>query len=168
MAAEDKESIFQIIDLYDSRLKEYEAYLKEYEDNDGYYYESEEEREARETPEECRERLLGGLERGKEFILARYNGCEEYVTVPDGVTGLNAYVFSNKTFLRGIHLPDTVSKIGRNAFSGCTALRDVRLSENLNAISMEAFNGCTALSTLTVPDRESVHDLHPTGNRGIF
>ncbi|MDE5563423.1 MAG: leucine-rich repeat domain-containing protein [Clostridiales bacterium] len=153
-------SIFNIVDLYDALRKQYEAYCKEYEEN-GYCDEYDDEySEQHETPEECRERLLGNLSPGEQFILIGYNGQDEKVTIPEGVTGLNMNAFAKKIFVRSVYIPDTVTGIGKNVFGGCTALEEVRLSENMAAISAEAFKGCTALKSVTIPDSVEVIQMN--------
>lgn len=150
-------SIFNIVDLYAVRLKQYEEYCKEYEDN-GYCDEDDDDEfgEHHETPEECRDRLLGNLSPDTEFILLGYNGQDENVVVPNGVTGLNRNAFAKKDFIRSVYIPDSVNGIGGNVFDGCTALESVRLSENLDAISTEAFKNCTALKSITIPNSVEV------------
>lgn len=159
-------SIFEIVDLYDVRLKEYEAYCKEYE-HEQKYSKDKDDLDYLETPEECKERLLGDLARGEELILVKYSGHDEIVSVPDGVTALDPYVFSKKTFLREVHLPDTVKWIGRNAFDGCTALENVRLGKNLTVIGWDAFARCKSLKTVVLPERVVDIDLNAFYDSGL-
>ncbi|MCC8066110.1 MAG: leucine-rich repeat domain-containing protein, partial [Clostridiales bacterium] len=45
--------------------------------------------------------------------------------IPDGVTSISNYTFSNCTSLTEIIIPDSVTSVSIYAFSGCDALTDV-------------------------------------------
>lgn len=152
MKIEYDKSIFDITDLYDLRLEEYNAYRKEYKENNGHYYADGVEFGRRETPQKYRERLLGNLKRGEKFILVKYKGNAETVTVPEGVAGLRAYAFAKNEFVKKLYIPDSVDFIGNNAFSNCTALQEIRLGERLGAIYAGIFENCTALNSIAIPD----------------
>lgn len=164
MAAEYDKSVFDIADLYDIKLKEYEAYCKEYaeyeRDEECEYFDDDDYSDDRETPQQFRERLLNGTVRGKDFVLVKYNGCAETVTVPDIVTSIGSYAFANNTTLREVYIPDTVTSMGSHVFTECEVLQSVRLSENLNAIEEEAFSGCSSLEQVTVPDSVQALCIH--------
>ena len=46
-------------------------------------------------------------------------------TIPDGVTSIDNFAFSDCTNLAEIAIPDTVTAVGRAAFSSCDSLKDV-------------------------------------------
>ena len=46
-------------------------------------------------------------------------------TIPDGVTSIDNFAFSDCTNLAEISIPDTVTAVGRAAFSSCDSLKDV-------------------------------------------
>ena len=50
-----------------------------------------------------------------ETVLKKYNGNDEHVVVPDGVTKIGMYVFSNDN-LKSVSVPDSVTFIDRMAF----------------------------------------------------
>ena len=61
------------------------------------------------------------------------------VTVPEGVTEIGDYAFSDCRFLHTVILPDTVRFIGKGAFSGCDLLRWVDMSGSVTSIGQYAF-----------------------------
>ena len=62
-------------------------------------------------------------------VLKKYNGWDEDVIVPDGVT-----------------------EIGRLAFSGCTSIKSVSLPNSLKKIDDLAFYCCSQLTYIDIPD----------------
>ncbi|MDE7298163.1 MAG: leucine-rich repeat domain-containing protein, partial [Lachnospiraceae bacterium] len=71
-------------------------------------------------------------------VLVKYNGMEEVVTVPDGVTQIGEAVFYNNQSIQRILLPDTVTEIGNFAFEYCNNLIAVE-GGNLVQIRVGAF-----------------------------
>ena len=58
--------------------------------------------------------------------------CEELVTnliIPDGVTHIQAYVFSGCGSLTSVTIPDGVTSIGDSAFKGCSSLTGVYITD---------------------------------------
>lgn len=85
--------------------------------------------------------------------LGSYAFCNTAVTkvsIPEGITELPSYVFSNCQNLAEVSLPSTVTKIGTTAFGQCKNLAAISLPESLVTIGNYAFNGC-ALRELTLP-----------------
>ena len=96
------------------------------------------------------------------------------VTVPEGVTALEAGAFYECSALTEIALPHslemigesafyectalkqitipTAGVIGRSAFFGCEALTEVRMPEHMTALGYMSFGKCTALTEITVPE----------------
>lgn len=101
-------------------------------------------------------------------ILKQYCGYTTDVTVPDGVTKINDYVFGyaydnqgysiqkptalgNKTVV-SVTLPSSVRVIGDYAFNFNDKLKNITLNEGLAIIGNYAFNSCRKLTSLTIPD----------------
>ena len=94
---------------------------------------------------------------GTELIHASNTLSGVYV-IPDGVTSIREYAFSDCTSLTEAVMPDSVAGAwGTGIFLECTALQKVTLSKGLTAIGTEMFNGCTALQSITIP--ESVAEI---------
>lgn len=70
--------------------------------------------------------------------------------VPDSITELKPYVFSDCKSLKSVTLHDNVQTIGRSAFEGCTGLTSLDL-KNVQTIGEYAFWRCTGLTYLTIP-----------------
>ena len=60
-------------------------------------------------------------------ILFKYNGSEENIIIPEGVTEIKPMAFFYCKELKSITIPATVTKIGQNAFNSCTSLKEIRL-----------------------------------------
>ncbi len=59
--------------------------------------------------------------------LKSYQGSGGSVTVPSGVTTIDAGVFANNTSITNVSLPSSVTTLGSRVFSGATNLRSVTL-----------------------------------------
>ncbi len=60
-------------------------------------------------------------------ILFKYNGSEETVTIPEGVTEIKQMAFFYCRKVKSITIPATVQKIGGNVFNDCRSLKEFRL-----------------------------------------
>ncbi len=87
------------------------------------------------------------LNRGLKTIgqTAFYAAALETVIIPEGVTDLPNYVFSNCTALKLVGLPSTLSTIGAQAFMGCSAMNSVILPDNMSFIGANSFAQNTVL-----------------------
>lgn len=94
---------------------------------------------------------------GSEYHLYDYLGNDSVVTIPDGVTHINAYAFADDDHpndsIKKIILPDSVVEAGQNAFSYCRGLTDVRWPNNpeFKFLAPSLFQGCTSLTELSIP-----------------
>ena len=84
-------------------------------------------------------------------VLEDYTGNGGAVTIPDGVTTINAGVFASKD-ITSVVMPSSVTSMGTGVFSGCTSLASVSLSSSLNGIPEETFRECLSLGSVTIPD----------------
>ena len=144
-----KESGFEITDLYDLKLEEYENTMEEnpfWNENEWYC-----------TREEYREELFGSLKRGEQFVLTKYTGSSEEVTVPEGVTDMSEYLFAHNKTLRKVHLPDSLTKLNTGVFLDCAALEEVTLGKSVRTVGAQAFQSCISLKRIEFPD--CVHTL---------
>ena len=72
--------------------------------------------------------------------------CPTNVTIPDGITAINANAFSYCEKLEGVVIPDGVTSIGASAFFGCTSLKSVSIPSSVTNIGDLAFSGYTNLT----------------------
>ncbi|MCL2043597.1 MAG: leucine-rich repeat domain-containing protein [Treponema sp.] len=104
-----------------------------------------------------------------------YNYNVLSIILPDSITGIGSYAFSQYERLKSINMgnniaeignsafyhcreiteiiiPDSVIKIGDSAFNGCTGLTSVIIGNNVDTIGDYAFNGCSNLGSIIIPD----------------
>ena len=74
------------------------------------------------------------------------------VVIPDGVTTIGEYAFSNCNVLKSVTIPESVTSIGERAFSNCSSLEAVSLPVGLTEISGYLFEQCVSLKSITIPD----------------
>ncbi len=85
-------------------------------------------------------------------VLTQYTGPGGDVVIPDGVTEIDWFAFSECKSLTSVTIPNSVTAIGNGAFFGCTGLTSVVISNSVTEISLFAFEGCTSLTSVTIPD----------------
>ena len=83
-----------------------------------------------------------------------FNGNETItsVTLPDSVTQLEGFIFSDCSDLQSVILPKTLESLPRSTFSGCQKLTDVTLPAGLKTIESYAFKDCGSLREITLPE----------------
>ena len=82
----------------------------------------------------------------KNGVLKKYNGKDENVVIPNGVTSIGDSAFKNCTSLTGITIGGSVTIIGGCAFSHCTSLTSITIGGSVTSIGKEAFSGCDLLT----------------------
>ena len=90
-----------------------------------------------------------------------FSNCTSLTSIdlPDGLKSFGKYVFRHCTDLTSIDLPEGLTSIGMYAFTNCTSLTSITLPEGLKSIEMYTFSNCTALTSITLPDGlESIGD----------
>ncbi len=68
--------------------------------------------------------------------------------IPDSVTSIDNYAFSDCKNLTSITIPDSVTTIGDSAFSGCSSLQNIDVPAGVTSIGDDAFSYCTVLVPL--------------------
>lgn len=74
------------------------------------------------------------------------------IIIPDGVTTIGNFVFTDCTNLTSIIIPDGVTSIGEFAFSGCTSLTNITIPDSVISIGDHAFSGCSGITSIIVSD----------------
>ena len=77
-------------------------------------------------------------------------GCQSTV-IPESVTSIGQYAFTNCLTLNSITIPGGVISIGTSAFLACFNLASVTISNGVQNIGMNAFAG-TKISSITLPN----------------
>jgi hypothetical protein len=71
--------------------------------------------------------------------------------IPNGVTNIGGYAFSNFKELTSITFSDSVTNIGNGSFYGCTGFTSLTIGDNVKSIGDYAFYNCNKINTVTVP-----------------
>ena len=66
-----------------------------------------------------------------DILLTKYNGKEANVVIPDGVTTIGAYAFSDCTTVKEVTIPDQVKSIEYTAFWDCDNLECMKIGKGL-------------------------------------
>ncbi|MCC8072938.1 MAG: leucine-rich repeat protein, partial [Clostridiales bacterium] len=75
-----------------------------------------------------------------------------YYEIPDSVTSIGNYAFSDCTKLTSITIPNSVTSIGADAFSLCEGLINITIPDSVTYIGEYAFGWCYSLTNITIPN----------------
>lgn len=81
-------------------------------------------------------------------IIVSGGHCKGEVCVPEGITAIAPFAFSENRQITEVVLPETLCHIGEGAFFGCSGLRDIRFPSALCVIGARAFEKCTGLQSV--------------------
>ncbi len=68
--------------------------------------------------------------------------------IPNSVTAIGDYAFSDCVGLTSVTIPNSVTAIGNYAFYRCIGLTSITIPNSVTAISEYAFSNCTAVNTI--------------------
>ena len=74
------------------------------------------------------------------------------VSIPNTITAIKPYAFSNYSFLASVIIPSSVKTIYVGAFEYCTGLVSITIPNSVTSIKNSAFSGCTGLTSVTIPN----------------
>ena len=74
------------------------------------------------------------------------------LVIPEGVTVITDYLFSNCRGLTSVTIPNSVTSIGERAFYDCTFLTSVTIPNSVTSIGDYAFFRCRGLTSVTIPN----------------
>ena len=75
------------------------------------------------------------------------------LVIPDDVTEIKDYSFTNASCIKTLSIPDHISNIGEASFYNCIGLTNVKLPYNLETIGRNAFESCSSLTSVEIPDK---------------
>ena len=78
-------------------------------------------------------------------------GITKY-TIPESVTSIGHYTFSDCSSITSITIPNSVTSIGEWAFYGCRSLTSITIPNSVTKIGGWAFYGCSSLTSITIPE----------------
>lgn len=76
----------------------------------------------------------------------------ESVVIPDGVTSIGVYAFSDCRSLTSITIPNSVTIIDSGAFSNCFHLANIIIPDSVTSIGIIAFQSCRRLVSIAIPN----------------
>ena len=74
------------------------------------------------------------------------------IQIPNTVTSIGSYAFSNTAISGSLLIPNSVTEIGEGAFENCRELNSLYLPSNLKRIENITFKGCGFSGGLTIPN----------------
>ena len=74
------------------------------------------------------------------------------IQIPNTVTSIGSYAFSNTAISGSLLIPNSVTEIGEGAFENCRELNYLYLPSNLKRIENRTFNACGFSGRLTIPN----------------
>ena len=96
-------------------------------------------------------------ESGHEANLYFKNELVTEIIIPDSITEIHYYAFTNCSSLTSIVIPDSVKTIGKNAFQYCNSLANIVIPNSVTSIGNYAFQHCTSLRSIRLS--KSVTDI---------
>lgn len=88
---------------------------------------------------------------GENKYLVGYNGNDKELILPEGITEINKYAFSNRDDITSVTLPNSVTSIGSSAFYFCGSLTSVTIPNSVINIGESAFYYCRKLTSIIIP-----------------
>lgn len=79
-------------------------------------------------------------------------GCNKTI-IPNSVTSISSWAFSDCTGLTSIEIPNSVTNIGKSAFQSCYSLVSVTIPNSVTTIGNKVFDWCSALTSVTIRSR---------------
>jgi hypothetical protein len=95
------------------------------------------------------ETKLFGLNKDGNVLLWVNKDVTKFV-IPDTVTDIKEWAFSNCTSLTSITIPSSVTSIHTGTFNECTSLTSITFEGSITDIGYNAFYRCTSLESITI------------------
>ncbi len=86
-----------------------------------------------------------------EIIAYPASSREVQYDIPDSVTVISDWTFSECRKLNRIYIPDSVQIIGEGAFCNCELLDELEIPDSVESINDCAFRGCAKLERVIIP-----------------
>ena len=74
------------------------------------------------------------------------------VIIPEEITKIKDYTFSDCKSITSVTIPNGVTAIGESVFSGCVSLTSITLPDRITSIEPNTFSACISLTSLTIPN----------------
>ena len=96
--------------------------------------------------------------KNKTTLLLCPSDTRDIITLPNSVTEINSYAFSNCIKLEEVVLPRNLEMIQNFAFSGCESLKKIEIPKD-TLIGSNAFEYCENLEEVKINNRVSIGDF---------
>ncbi|MCR4831617.1 MAG: leucine-rich repeat domain-containing protein, partial [Pseudobutyrivibrio sp.] len=90
------------------------------------------------------------------YKVTKYTGNGGAVEIPEGITSIADYAFSNASEITAITLPTTLTSIGYMSFSDCTNLKKIVIPSSTRKIGYKAFRVNNQVDTEVVIESKSL------------
>ena len=87
----------------------------------------------------------------KKHLIA-YCSRQTSYSIPNSVTSIGDWAFSDCSSLTSLTIPNSVTSIGKSAFEDCSSLTSLTIPNSVTSIGCGAFCGCTSFTSLTIPN----------------
>lgn len=89
--------------------------------------------------------------------IAKYNGKDRVVTIPNEYRGAKAFTiakgcFENNNSMEEINIPEPIYNIASKGFNGCKNLKTINFPKTLKDIDRRAFSNCKSLEEVILPE----------------
>ena len=88
--------------------------------------------------------------KNKKTLIVYPKGKSGAYVIPEGVTTIGTYAFTESVYLTSITIPNGVTKIEFGAFQNCLSLTDIRIGAGVNSIGEVVFSGISSLENIHV------------------
>ena len=95
--------------------------------------------------------VLFNKDKTRLICYPRGKTADTYV-IPNGVTTIGVYAFSDCNSLASINLPNNVTTIKHGAFWNCKNLTSINLPSSITTIGSDVFYNCKSLPSITIPE----------------
>ena len=72
--------------------------------------------------------------------------------IPEGVTSIGDYAFTECYSLKSVTISNSVTSIGKSAFQGCINMESMSIPNTVTFIGEGAFAGCSRLTSFSIPN----------------
>ncbi len=84
--------------------------------------------------------------------MKKYDGNDETLIIPNGVTDIGSGIFENCSSLKSVSIPNGVTNIGYNTFANCSSLESITIPPSVEIIDSNAFDECKNLKDVYIED----------------
>ena len=86
------------------------------------------------------------------------------MTIPNSVTSIGSFAFSDCPGLTSVTIPNSVTSIGYSAFYVCSGLTSLTIGNSVSEIGVYAFSGCSDLNSISVENGNKKYDSRDNCN----